>query len=135
MSLDRARARSVGLGEVLVTNASGATSDTLVSTMTSTLREKIGECAVGSTPTRFEVTITEMKGQNAAKTLFLGDSSGARGKVKLVDIATGATIGDYDLVHSKGSGGVLGMIALADAEQDVSNAFGDQICREILAAE
>ena len=133
MRLDPARAASVGLGEVVVTNASGVESDTLVQTMTAAIRDKIEECATGNVPTRFEVRVTEMKGQNAAKTMLLGDSNRARGSVKLIDMASGATIGDYDLNHSKGSGGIIGMIALADAERNMGNAFGDQICDKVIA--
>jgi hypothetical protein len=133
MRLDPARAQSVGLGEVVVTDESGATSATMVPTMTAAIRAKVANCARGNAPTRFEVRVTELTGQNAAKTLLLGDAARARGTVKLIDTATGATIGDYDLNHSKGGGGVIGMIALADAERDMGNAFGDQICNRILA--
>lgn len=133
MRLDPARAQSVGLGEVVVTNATGAERPTLVATMTSTIRDKVAQCARGSSPTRFEVVVTEIDGQNAAQTILLGDSARARGRVKLIDTTSGATIGDYDLSHSKGGGGVIGALALAATEKDMSNAFADQICNRILA--
>lgn len=133
MGLDAARAKTVALGEVVVTDQTGGNNASLVETMTTAIREKVSKCATGTSPTRFEVTVTELKGQNGAMTMLLASSSRARGKVKMIDMSSGATIGDYDLTHSKGGAGLIGVIALSGAEKNMSNAFGDQICTVVQA--
>ena len=91
---------------------------------------KLGACAMGSRPLNLQVTITEFHSGNAAATFLVGSSNNIRGSARLVDPATGAVVGDYEINRSVGGGGLIAMAAMANSQNQMGDAFGEEICNQ-----
>jgi len=96
----------------------------------SALQLALAKCATGTHALTLEVTVTKFQAENAAMTILVGSSNAVQGSARLVEPATGAVVGDYDIAASTGGGGVIAAIAMADAQSDMSRAFASDICRK-----
>jgi hypothetical protein len=105
-------------------------SPTFQETFVSRVSEKMKSCAHGSRPLKLVVDITEFKKANAAATFLVGSSNNIRGSAKLQDPATSEVLADFDINRSVGGGGLIAMAAMAQAEEQMSNAFGDELCKK-----
>lgn len=92
------------------------------------LQKTLKLCAKGTTPLRLEASVTQFKGQNAFATILIGDSNLIRGSVQLIDPATKAVVGDYDISRSQGGGGLIAAAALSGAEGQMTDAFAKEVC-------
>ncbi|MET0274723.1 MAG: hypothetical protein ABW360_17185 [Phenylobacterium sp.] len=95
----------------------------------SKVSEKLKGCAKGTRPLKLVVDITEFKRANPAMTMLVGSSNVIHGSAKLQDPATNAVVADYDINRSFGAGGLLGVAAMSQAEEQMSSAFGDELCK------
>lgn len=91
--------------------------------------EKLKACAKGSRPLKLVVDLTEFKRANAAATMLVGSSNKIRGSAKLYDAASNQLVADYDINRSVGGGGLIAMAAMSQAEEQMSSAFGEELCK------
>jgi len=95
---------------------------------------QLKKCAKGDKPLRLEVAIGDFHQSNAAKAYLIGDANRIRGVAKLVDPATGAVVGDYDINRSVGGGGLIGAIGMSDAAGQMADAFAGEVCKQAFIA-
>ena len=91
--------------------------------------EKLAQCAKGNKPLRLEATLTEFKRANALATWAVGSSNRIAGTAKLIDPADGSVVADYDIHRSVGGGGLIAVAGMSQAEEQMSSAFGDELCK------
>lgn len=91
-------------------------------------QERLNRCATGQRPLNLQVDVTEFRRANAAATLLVGSSNSIRGVARLVDPATGGVVGDYEINRSVGGGGILAVAGMAEAEEQMSTAFAEELC-------
>jgi hypothetical protein len=96
--------------------------------MESKLREAMDHCAMGTEPLDLEVTVTDFKGNNAAKTILIGDSNGIKGQARLRRANGGDVVGDFDISRSVGAGGIAGALIMSNAEEKTASGFATEIC-------
>ena len=120
---------SARVSEVVVASAPANVSAEFQTVFRQKVMEKLGECAKGQTPLRLEATITDFKKANPATTWLVGSSNLIKGTAKLVDAATGEVVADYDVTRSVGGGGLIAVAGMAQADEQMSSAFGDEICK------
>lgn len=107
------------------TNASPEFKDVFVRKVS----DKLKTCATGTRPLRMVVEISEFKRANAATTVLVGSSNVIKGSAKLYDPASNELVADYDITRSFGAGGLLGVAMMSQAEEQMSDAFGDEVCK------
>lgn len=93
------------------------------------VREQLAKCATGATPLRAEVTVIEFKRANPAMTWLIADNNRIVGQVKLVNAADGYPAGEYNITRGFGATGLIGIAMMAEAEEQMSSAFGDELCK------
>lgn len=106
------------------------------SILVAALRKHLAACAHGTQPLQLDVTVARVSSENPAKTILVGDSDVIKGSAQLIDPATGAVVGDYDIAHSIGGGGVLlgasgivaGAAVMAYPEEQMADSFAGEIC-------
>jgi len=98
----------------------------------SRVKAKTDACATGSRPLRLEATLDRVDKANVAMTAVIGGANVLRGEARLVDVATGKTVGSYKIGKTI-VGGRFGAIAMAEAEEQLSDAFGDELCTQAFA--
>lgn len=123
------RARTASIGEIVMVSKPETVSEDFATVFTTRVREEVAKCATGDQPLRLEVRITEMKAANPAMTVLVGDSNRIRGTAVLVDPATGQTVGDFEITRSTGGGGLIAAASMGQAEEQMSRAFGEEVCK------
>jgi len=107
----------------------GVTGPDFKTVFVSRVGDKLKACAKGARPLRLAVEITEFKRANAAATVLVGSSNRIRGSAKLYSLEDNALVADYDINRSVGGGGLVAMAAMAQADEQMSNAFGEELCK------
>jgi hypothetical protein len=97
-------------------------------TLEAELRAGLDKCAFGNVPLNLEVTVTDFKEQNAAKTILIGDSDHIKGQARLIEPDGGNVVGDYDISRSVGGGGIAGAVVMSNAEKTMAQGFAQEIC-------
>jgi len=92
------------------------------------LRQTLDKCATGTEPLDLEVTVTDFKGNNAAKAIFLGDSNNIKGQARLRRAGGGDVVADFDISRSVGAGGIAGALVMSNAEEKTASGFATEIC-------
>jgi len=64
----------------------------------------------------------------------MADSNSISGTVKLIDQESGATVGTYAINRSFAASGLVGIAMTADAEGQMSDAFGGEVCKSVFNA-
>lgn len=93
------------------------------------VKAKTDACATGSRPLRLETTLDRFDKANVAMTAIIGGANVLRGKARLIDVSTGKTVGTYDIGKTV-VGGRIGVIEMAQAEEQLSDAFGEELCTQ-----
>lgn len=93
------------------------------------VKAKLDSCAKGSRPLRLEAKIDRLDKANPVITTVVAGANILRGEAKLVDIATGRTVADYK-VGKTIVGGRFAIIVMGQAEEQLSDAFGDEMCKQ-----
>ncbi len=128
--IDPAIANGAHVGSITVTLASDVTSPELERVMPEVLRRELNSCATGSQSLSLVVNVTRFKGQNAAKTILLGDGAELQGTAKLIEPETNRIVADYDVSESVGGGGLFAAAGMADSERSLSREFADSLCKQ-----
>jgi hypothetical protein len=95
----------------------------------SRVETKLAACATGSRALRLEARIDRLDKANPVMTTVIGGANVLRGQARIVDVATGQVVGDY-AVGKTIVGGRFGIIAMGQAEEQLSDAFGDELCKQ-----
>jgi hypothetical protein len=93
------------------------------------VKAKTDACATGARPLRLEASVQRLDKANVAMTAVIGGANVLRGQAKLIDVATGKTVGDYNIGKTI-VGGRVGVIEMAQAEEQLSDAFGEELCAQ-----
>jgi hypothetical protein len=97
-------------------------------TFKTNVKAKLDACAKGGRPMRLEASISKATKANKALLVVVGAGrSSVVGHAKLIDIASSATVGEYDIGRDV-YGARPAMFIMLDGEKQLSNAFGDELC-------
>ena len=96
------------------------------------VKEKLDNCAKGARPMRLAARIVRLDKANPVVTTVVAGANVLRGEAQLVDIATGKTVADYK-VGKTIVGGRFAIVVMGEAEEQLSTAFGDEICKQAFA--
>jgi hypothetical protein len=97
------------------------------------VQKKLDACANGQRPLRLDVKIEKVRKSNPGMVLLIGGSNKVRSKARLVDPATGAAVGEYAIGKTI-MGSRIAIFQMAQAEEQLSDAFGDEICKQAFKA-
>jgi hypothetical protein len=97
------------------------------------VKAKLAACARGARPLRLEAQVDRLDKANPVTTTLVGGANVLRGSARLVDVATGRVVGDYQ-VGKTIVGGRIAILTMGQAEEQLSDAFGDELCKEVFAA-
>lgn len=89
----------------------------------------LDRCAAGSRPLRMEARLDKLTKANPFVTAILFGQNKVRGTARLVDVATGQMVGEYRIARTV-TGSRVGVIAMAEAEEQLSDGFAAEICRQ-----
>ena len=122
------------VSDVVVTDAPTSVRPEFKAVFAARALAKLQTCAQGDKPLRLEATIADFHQSNGAKAYLLGDANRIRGVAKLIDVSDGSTVGDYDINRSVGGGGLLPAIAMSHAQEQMSDAFAEEVCKQAFIA-
>ncbi len=97
------------------------------------VRAKLDACATGARPLRMEARLQKLSKANPFVTAVLFGQNKVRGTARLVDVETGRVVGEYKIGQTI-TGSRLGVIAMAEAEEQLSDAFGAEVCTQAFGA-
>lgn len=95
----------------------------------SRVKAKLDACAKGTRPLRLEAKIDRLDKANPVLTTVVAGANVLRGEAQLIDIATGKPVGDYKVGQTV-VGGRFAIITMGQAEEQMSDAFGDELCKQ-----
>lgn len=98
------------------------------------VQAKLNDCAAGARPLRLEAEITRLDRANPAQVVLVGGANVLRGHARLVDPATGRTVGEYEIGKTI-IGGRWSIFQMAESEEQLSDAFGAELCQQAFEAE
>jgi hypothetical protein len=96
------------------------------------VKAKLDTCAKGSRPLRLEASINRFDKANPVLTTLVAGANVLRGEARLIDVATGRTVGVYQIGHTV-VGGRLAILKMGEAEEQLSDAFGAELCQQAFA--
>lgn len=89
----------------------------------------LDRCAAGSRPLRLEARLDKLTKANPFVTAILFGQNKVRGTARLVDVATDQMVGEYRIGRTV-TGSRVGVIAMAEAEEQLSDGFAAEVCRQ-----
>jgi hypothetical protein len=92
-----------------------------------TVQTKLNTCADGDYPLALTVTLNGYQSADPLIALFAPSQSEISGVARLTD-ASGAVVGEYNIRRTILIGGIFGAMVASDAENHMSNAFGEELC-------
>jgi len=98
------------------------------------VQSKLDECATGSRPLRLEASISRLDRANPAQVLLIGGANVLRGNARLVDPANGRVVAEYEIGKTI-LGSRLGIFQMAESEEQLSDAFGSELCEQAFKGE
>lgn len=98
----------------------------------SRVQAKLDACAKGARPLRLEAELERVDKANPVVTAVVAGSNVLRGSARLVDVATGQVVADYK-VGKTIVGGRFAVVVMGEAEEQLSDAFGDELCKQAFA--
>jgi hypothetical protein len=96
------------------------------------VKAKLDACAQGSAPLRLEATLNRVDKANPVVTALLFGANVLRGSARLVREDTGAVVGEYQIGRTVVGRGPA-VIAMAEAEEQLSDAYGEELCKVAFA--
>lgn len=117
------------IGSVVLQNRPNTASGAFESTFESSVQGKLNNCATGSQALTLTVTLDGLYIANPAIALFAPSKSEISGVARLTD-ASGALVGEYRIQRSLMIGGWAGAAMAIGAEGHMSNAFGEELCKQ-----
>lgn len=91
------------------------------------VKARLDACATGAREVRVEAVLTRFDKANPTLTLLVGGANVLRGEARLIDVATGRTVADYAIGKTI-VGSRLAVIEMGQAEEQMSDAFGEELC-------
>lgn len=122
----RADARVV---TIALQNTPQGTSSAFEAVFAERVQSRLSDCAAGTRSLKLEVTLDGWSAANPALALFAPAQSQISGVARLLD-DSGAVVGVYRIRRSFTMGGVGGMVMATGAETHMSNAFGEELCKQ-----
>lgn len=89
----------------------------------------VDKCATGARPLRLEARLDKLTKANPFVTAILFGQNKVRGTARLIDMATGQVVGEYRIGRTV-TGSRVGVIQMAQAEEQLSDGFAAEICRQ-----
>lgn len=96
------------------------------------VKAKLAGCARGDRPLRLEASVERLTRTNPVITAVVAGANVLRGTARLVDAGTGEPAGEYQIGRTV-VGGRVAAIVMAQAEEQLSDAFGEELCRQAFA--
>jgi len=93
------------------------------------VQAKLDACAKGTRPLKLEASLERLDKANPVLTTLVAGANVLRGSARLVDVATGQVVADYK-VGKTIVGGRFAIIVMGQAEEQLSDAFGDELCKQ-----
>ena len=94
------------------------------------VQAKLDACATGQRAVRLEAQVDRLDKANPVLTAVVAGANVLRGSAKLVDVASGQTLADYTVGQTV-VGGRVAVVVMAEAEEQLSDGFGDELCKQI----
>lgn len=120
-----ARVASVNVSNVPQT---GVSAD-FESVFESSVQNKLNACAQGSEPLTLDVSLDGFDRANPTMTWLLADQNAIAGTARLKN-AAGAVVGEYRIRRTFTASGLIGVAMMSQAEDQMSQAFGDELCKQ-----
>lgn len=98
------------------------------------VQAELNTCADGARPLRLEAEITRLDRANPVQVALIGGANVLRGSARLVDPATNAVVGEYE-IGSTMIGARVAVFQMAEGEEQLSTAFGRELCEQAFSAE
>ena len=86
------------------------------------VQQRLDTCATGTRPLRLEASISRFDRANPAQVMLIGGANVLRGTARLVDPATGAVVGEYEIGKTI-VGSRLSIFQMAESEEQLSDAL------------
>jgi hypothetical protein len=96
------------------------------------VKAKLDGCARGTRALRLDASIHKFERTNPVITTVIAGRNVIRGEARLTEIATGKEVAVYQIGHTV-VGGKLGILKMGPAEQQLSDAFGTELCNQAFA--
>jgi hypothetical protein len=96
------------------------------------VKAKLDACAKGSRPLVLEAELTTFDKANPVVTTIIAGQNKLRGTAKLIDASTGQVVADYK-VGKTIVGGRFAIVVMGEAEEQLSDAFGEELCKQAFA--
>lgn len=93
------------------------------------VKTRLDRCAKGDRPLKVEAKITRLTKANPIATTLVVGANTVIGEARIVDVATGEVVGEFAINHRL-IGSRLGYLFMAQAEEQMSNAFGNEVCKQ-----
>lgn len=93
---------------------------------------QLAKCASGPHPLRLEARVDRLSKTPTLITAVVAGANVLRGSARLVDPMSGQTVGEYQIGRTV-IGSRLGAIAMANAEEQMSDGFGQELCEKAFA--
>lgn len=122
-------ARSGRVTEVMLADAPRTVSSEFEAIFRRRVQAKLDGCALGQRPLRLEATVARLTRTNPVVTAVVAGANVLRGSARLVDVETGAPAGEYQIGRTV-VGGRIAALVMAEAEEQLSDAFGDELCKQ-----
>ena len=98
------------------------------------VKAKLDACATGDRPARLDATIERLDKSNAVMVAIVAGANVVRGTAKLTDLASGRAVADYKVGQTI-VGRSVAVFAMARAEEQLSDGFGDELCKQAFPTE
>lgn len=120
--------------EIVLLNAPETVSPEFAGIFQARVKARLDACAMGARPLRLEASVERLTRTNPVITAVVAGANVLRGTARLVDATTGEAAGEYQIGRTV-VGGRVGAIAMAQSEEQLSDAFGDELCKQAFAAQ
>ena len=97
------------------------------------VQSQLNKCAAGTEPLTVEISLDTFDRANPAVTWLIADQNEIAGIARLTD-ASGNLVGEYLIKRAFMASGLVGIALMAQAEEQMSNAFGEELCKQAFDA-
>lgn len=97
------------------------------------VQRKLDACAAGERPLRLEASISRLDRANPVQVALIGGANVLRGHARLVDPANGRVVAEYEIGRTV-VGSRFGIFQMAESEEQLSDAFGAELCDQAFKA-
>lgn len=97
------------------------------------LKVRLDKCATGPQALRLEARVYQVNKANVLFTALVLGENKVLGDARLIDPASGQTVGDYKIGRTIIGRG-LAVLQMAEAEKQLSDAFAAEVCKQAFPA-